>query len=59
MPKPDLTTIPEFYHKYVRLVEENDAATALSANTEKALGVLSDIPDEKWDHRYAEGKWSI
>jgi uncharacterized damage-inducible protein DinB len=59
MPKPDLITIPEFYHKYVRLVAENDAAAALSANTEKALGVLSDIPDEKWNYRYAEGKWSI
>lgn len=59
MPKPDLTTIPEFYHKYVRLVDENDASEALSANTEKVLGVLNSLPDEKWDYRYAEGKWSI
>lgn len=59
MPKPDLTTIPEYYHKYVRLVQENDAATALTENTGTAVLFFDGIPEEKWDHRYADGKWSI
>ncbi|GAA4750711.1 DinB family protein [Flavisolibacter ginsenosidimutans] len=59
MPKADLTTIPEWFHKYVKLVKEDDASEAMRANTTAVLPFLQSIPEEKWTHRYAEGKWSI
>jgi hypothetical protein len=59
MAKPDLATIPEFYHKYVKLVAEDKATEALASNGQSTQDFLKAIPDEKWDYRYAEGKWSI
>lgn len=59
MPKPDLAAIPEFYHKYVRLVNETEVVEALENNTKDTLPFLKNIPEEKWNYRYADGKWSI
>jgi hypothetical protein len=59
MPRPDLSTVPSFYHKYVNQTTDDDVLQAIQANTKTALAFLREIPDEKWDHRYAEGKWSI
>jgi uncharacterized damage-inducible protein DinB len=59
MPKPDLTAIPSFYHNYVQLVQEDNIVTALENNMAQTLAFFRGIPDEKWSHRYAEGKWSI
>jgi uncharacterized damage-inducible protein DinB len=59
MAKPDLATVPSFYHKYIQQIGEDDLVTALRNNTGEMLSFLSSIPEEKWNHRYAEGKWSI
>src|SRR6476661_2739753 len=59
MAKPSLSSVPEYYHKYVKLVEEDSASTALEKNSETLHSFLQVIPEEKWDFRYAEGKWSI
>lgn len=59
MPKPELSAIPSFYHRYVQLVDDDAIAEGLPANTQKAISFLEAIPEEKWDHRYAAGKWSI
>lgn len=59
MPRPDLSTIPEFYHKYVRLVQDDNAVTALENNTTQAFQFIQEIPEERWSHRYDEDKWSI
>ena len=59
MPKPDLSTVPAWYHKYVDQVQEEDIKKALQLNTETALQFFRSIPEAKWGHRYAEGKWSI
>lgn len=59
MPQPVLANIPEFYHKYVQLVDEENITDALTNNAAKALAIFQSIEDEKWSYRYAEGKWSI
>lgn len=59
MPKPELSTIPSFYHTYVNRVQEDDILTALRNSNEKTTSALHSIPAEKWTFRYAEGKWSI
>lgn len=59
MARPDLTTVPAFYHKYVNQVQEENVNDAIQKNTESSIAFLNSIPEEKWEYRYAEGKWSI
>ncbi len=59
MSRPDLSTVPQFYHGYVNLVEDGNVLLALSKNTSEALAAFRHIPEEKWSYRYAENKWSI
>ena len=59
MATKDLSVIPEFYHKYVRLVQEETVLEALKGQGTVALQFLENIPDDKWTYRYADNKWSI
>jgi hypothetical protein len=59
MSKPDLQKIPAYYHKYVQLVTEENLQKAFQKHTSDIVSLLETIEDEKWNYRYAEGKWSI
>lgn len=59
MPRPDLTTVPAFYHKYVNQTNEENPSNAIQSNTNATLAFFREIPPQKWNYRYAEGKWSI
>lgn len=59
MPKPALSTVPEWYHKYVNLVQFDNVKEAIASNTKTSLSFFESIPDSKWTFRYAAGKWSI
>lgn len=51
--------IPAHYHNYIRQVPTEDLGEALQLHRQKLLSVLTQIPEEKWEYRYAPGKWSI
>lgn len=55
----DLSTVPSFYHRYIENLKGADLATALSRHQRTLTGLLQSLPEEKWNFRYAEGKWSI
>jgi len=57
--KPDLNTIPEFYRGYIQSVLDNDYLDLLSNVYADAITILNDIPEEKLNFAYAEGKWTI
>jgi len=59
MPRPDLFTVPEWYHNYIRQIREDSVNEAIRANTPMAVSFLRSIPEEKWGYRYADSKWSI
>ena len=59
MQRPDLGRVPEFYHNYINHVIENDLMNAFKNQTPVVMGFLASIPDDKIDHAYAEGKWTI
>lgn len=59
MPRPDLSRVPEYYHRYINQVKENDLLTALQNQTPEFLKFLKKIPAEKREYRYAKGKWTI
>lgn len=59
MPRPDLATVPAFFHRYIQQVQESEVVPAIENNTKEMVAFISSIPEEKWSYRYAEGKWSI
>ncbi len=59
MPRPDLSRVPEFYHNYINLVPENNLMTAFKNQTPVVIDFLQNIPADKIDYAYAEGKWTI
>ena len=59
MPRPDLYRVPEFYHGYINKVKEDDLISALKNSTKGLFDLLKSIPNEKYDYRYADGKWTI
>jgi exoribonuclease II len=59
MPMPDLSRVPEYYHRYINQVKEDELAAAFSWQRTALQPLLKNIPDDKVDHRYAEGKWSV
>ncbi len=59
MPRPDLSRVPEWYHRYINQVQENDLLKALETQTVFFTKFLKKIPQEKRNYRYAKGKWTI
>jgi uncharacterized damage-inducible protein DinB len=59
MPAVELSRVPSFYHNYIKLVQENDLKEVFKKHQSNIVPFLQSIPEEKWDYRYAEGKWSI
>jgi uncharacterized damage-inducible protein DinB len=57
--KPAVTEYPQYYEPYIKAVKENDLLDALRNNLEVFNQLVSDIPIEKGDYRYAEGKWTV
>ena len=57
--KPDLKTIPEFYRGYIESVLDDDYLDLLSNVYADAITILNDIPEQKANFAYAEGKWTI
>lgn len=59
MSRPDFSRVPDFFHKYINQVTEDDLMTAINNNTGSMMAFLNSIPVQKHDYRYAENKWTI
>jgi hypothetical protein len=57
--RPDRKEYDDFYHRYISLVPDGDIIDILKDQLASSLELLSGIPEEKLDHRYAPGKWTI
>ena len=57
--RPDLSRVPSFYHGYINQVTEDDILQAFKNGSYSFIQFLENIPAEKRDYRYAEGKWTI
>lgn len=57
---PNTENSPWWSKHYFKYVEgENDLMKSFHAQREVFLTFLKSIPEDKWDYRYEEGKWSI
>ncbi|MGC4036392.1 MAG: DinB family protein [Chitinophagaceae bacterium] len=59
MARPDLDSTPVFFHNYINQVVGDDLMKAFKKESPALFQFLESIPAEKYDYRYAEGKWSI
>jgi DinB superfamily len=59
MTKPDFSTLPEFYKRYVQHVKDYDLLEAMKISSKETLNLVRSLPEEKGEYRYAAGKWSI
>jgi hypothetical protein len=57
--KPLETEYAPHFHTYISKVSHNNLSDALNDSHKNVLELLHAIPKEKYDYRYAEGKWSI
>lgn len=55
----NLESVPQFYKNYIKQVDETDVLQALRLSGFRSLVLIHSIPNEKADHRYADGKWTI
>ena len=47
------------YNGYIALIKENDFREAIKKNTKQFRKLIEAVPRKKYDHAYAEGKWTI
>lgn len=59
MARPDLSLVPAFYHNYINQVLGDDLMKAFKKESPELFHFIESIPVEKYDYRYADGKWTL
>ncbi|MGN6194039.1 MAG: DinB family protein [Ginsengibacter sp.] len=54
-----LGTYPEYFYRYIRLVENENLNDVLKKQLDEASQFFNSIPEEKYLYKYDEGKWSV
>lgn len=57
--RPNANEYAPFYETYVSMVQENELEEAMHSSLEEIREALDEIPAEKADYAYAEGKWTV
>lgn len=57
--KPQPGMFKPFSGAYISLVNDNIEISALQKEWKEMKEFLLSIPNEKWEYRYAEGKWTL
>ena len=59
MQRPEPNEHKPYVARYISLVPEGNFIDVLKQNTNDSIDFFTNIPTDKEDHRYADGKWSI
>jgi uncharacterized damage-inducible protein DinB len=59
MARPAPTDAAEFYHGYISRAKGNSLAEVMSNHVEEIRDFYNRLPEEKADHAYAPGKWTL
>ena len=57
--RPAANESAPYYHGYIDQVKYDDAMEGLEVQYFTAIEFFKSIPEEKWDYRYQDGKWTI
>jgi uncharacterized damage-inducible protein DinB len=55
----DFSRVPPFYHNYIGLVKEENLMNAFHEHQKSVVKILKILPEEKWNYRYEQNKWTI
>lgn len=58
MNRPETNEFAPYYNTYISLVEGNGVMPVLEAQSAELKSVFSNVPEEKGNYAYAEGKWT-
>src|SRR5688572_18842418 len=59
MNRPDKNEYDPYYEHYVSLVENDDIIDTLGSQPTRLQDLLTAMPEENGNYRYADGKWSV
>ncbi|MCE3279441.1 MAG: hypothetical protein K0S44_1632 [Bacteroidetes bacterium] len=59
MKRPSTKEAPEYYNHYIDLVKSDDVIKELKDQVLKIQAIISEIPEDKENYAYADGKWTI
>ncbi len=59
IPRPSVGDCSEYLTRYVNLVPDGPILETLAAQLEETAALLAAAGEERGDHRYASGKWSV
>ncbi len=59
MKRPQPNEYPPYYKSYLDTVKTNNIIKELTDQVLDIQAIISEIPKEKEDYRYADGKWSV
>ena len=57
--RPDRSEAADYYFTYIDKVPGDDILTVLQDQLPETLSMLESISEDRSNHRYAEGKWTI
>jgi hypothetical protein len=57
--RPKQGEYPEFYKPYISKLDSDDLLVTLEEAHRQSLALFGSFPEDKWEYRYAEGKWSV
>lgn len=57
--RPEPSEYAPFYETYVSKVGDGDIIEILRTSGSLAVETFAGVPEDRLDHRYAEGKWSV
>ena len=56
---PHVEEYPKYFDRYIKHIHEDDLLLALRRVHDDTIKFIQSIPEEKFEYRYAEGKWTI
>jgi uncharacterized damage-inducible protein DinB len=59
MARPAPQDAAEFYHGYINMATGNSLAEVMVNHTAEIKNFYSDLPEDKADYAYADGKWTM
>ena len=59
MPRPSKNDYAEYYHQYIFEIDNDNIIEVLENQLNTTLNIFKEIPENKGNFSYEEGKWSI
>ncbi len=59
LPRPQPDEFASYFKVYIDLVDEADVLAAMAAQNTSRRELLGGLDEQRWEHRYADRKWSI